>query len=143
MVTAPAAGADVTAHRRRVTRNGRRPRPATFTATVPAAAEQRAVEGYTFTYFTGEGTLDRRADLLRGQPGQRPAELAASSTAASRSLTSTLGEKGLRDPFIIRSPEGDKFYLIATDLKIYGNGDWDASSAPAASPSWSGSRPTW
>ena len=33
-------------------------------------------------------------------------------------LTSTLGEKGVRDPFIIRSPEGDKFYLIATDLKI-------------------------
>lgn len=35
-------------------------------------------------------------------------------------LTSTLGEKGVRDPFIIRSPEGDKFYLIATDLKING-----------------------
>lgn len=42
-------------------------------------------------------------------------------------LTSTLGEKGLRDPFIIRSPEGDKFYQIATDLRIYGNGDWDAA----------------
>ena len=39
-------------------------------------------------------------------------------------LTSTLGEKGVRDPFIIRSPEGDKFYMIATDLKINGNGDW-------------------
>ena len=40
-------------------------------------------------------------------------------------ITSTLGEKGLRDPFIIRSPEGDKFYLIATDLKINGSGDWN------------------
>ena len=30
---------------------------------------------------------------------------------------SKYGEKGLRDPFIIRSPEGDKFYIIATDLK--------------------------
>ena len=39
-------------------------------------------------------------------------------------LTSTLGEKGIRDPFLIRSPEGDRFYLIATDLKIYGNWDW-------------------
>lgn len=39
-------------------------------------------------------------------------------------LTSILGEKGVRDPFIIRSPEGDKFYMIATDLKINGNGDW-------------------
>ena len=29
-----------------------------------------------------------------------------------------MGEKGLRDPFLIRSPEGDKFFLIATDLSI-------------------------
>ncbi|XVQ83858.1 glycoside hydrolase family 43 protein [Microbispora siamensis] len=29
------------------------------------------------------------------------------------------------DPSVIRSPEGDRFYMIATDLKIYGNGDWD------------------
>ena len=42
-------------------------------------------------------------------------------------LTSTLGEKGVRDPFIIRSPEGDKFYLIATDLKINGGNGWDAA----------------
>ena len=39
-------------------------------------------------------------------------------------LRSTLGEKGLRDPHIIRSPEGDKFYLIATDLSISKNSDW-------------------
>lgn len=34
-------------------------------------------------------------------------------------LTSNVGERGLRDPHIIRSPEGDKFFLIATDLSIY------------------------
>lgn len=39
-------------------------------------------------------------------------------------LTSTLGEKGVRDPHIVRSPKGDKFYLIATDLSIYHNNDW-------------------
>lgn len=42
-------------------------------------------------------------------------------------LSSTVGDKGVRDPYIIRSIEGDKFYLIATDLDIhhpkYG-GDW-------------------
>ena len=38
-----------------------------------------------------------------------------------------MGEKGVRDPFIIRSPEGDKFYLIATDLKINGGNGWDAA----------------
>lgn len=42
-------------------------------------------------------------------------------------LTSGLGEKGLRDPFVIRSPKGDRFYLIATDLRMYQNssGTWD------------------
>ena len=39
-------------------------------------------------------------------------------------LLSTLGEKGLRDPHIIRSAEGNKFYLIATDLSISKNSDW-------------------
>src|SRR5690606_40785368 len=35
-------------------------------------------------------------------------------------FTSTQGTEGLRDPFIIRSHEGDKFYMLATDLKIAG-----------------------
>ena len=40
-------------------------------------------------------------------------------------LTSTKGTQGLRDPFLIRSPEGDRFFLIATDLSIGRDGDWD------------------
>ena len=31
-------------------------------------------------------------------------------------LTSAMGTKGLRDPYILRSAEGDRFYLLATDL---------------------------
>jgi hypothetical protein len=38
-------------------------------------------------------------------------------------ITSSLGTQGLRDPYIIRSPEGDRFYLIATDLDARG-GNW-------------------
>ena len=34
-------------------------------------------------------------------------------------LSSELGEKGVRDPHIIRSPKGDYFYIVATDLSIY------------------------
>lgn len=44
-------------------------------------------------------------------------------------LTSKYGMHGLRDPSIVRSPEGDKFYLIATDLNVdgteYGWRGWD------------------
>ncbi|MFB2555418.1 family 43 glycosylhydrolase [Herbiconiux liangxiaofengii] len=96
-----------------------------FTAKVKKAADLGAYEGYAFAYFTGnslageniyfaasEGNnaLDWR-ELNGGQPV----------------LTSNEGTKGLRDPFLIRSPEGDKFYLIATDLSIGSGTSWGDS----------------
>ena len=39
-------------------------------------------------------------------------------------LSSDVGERGVRDPFMLRSPEGDTFYLIATDLSVYTRGGW-------------------
>ncbi|MDH6502023.1 beta-xylosidase [Streptomyces sp. SAI-149] len=98
----------------------------TFTAKVPELPARQALKGYMFSYFTGEGTSDGEqlyAALSKGDDPMKWRELNDGKPV----LTSTLGEKGLRDPFIIRSPEGDKFYQIATDLRIYGNGDWDAS----------------
>ncbi|MFJ4540518.1 family 43 glycosylhydrolase [Streptomyces tibetensis] len=85
-----------------------------------------AYAGYLFAYFTGEGTADGeqiRYALSRGNDPLHWRELNAGKPV----LTSTTGEKGLRDPFVIRSPEGDKFYLIATDLRMYQNssGSWD------------------
>ncbi|WP_405895793.1 family 43 glycosylhydrolase [Streptomyces sp. NBC_00104] len=97
-----------------------------FTAKVPELPAKQAYKGYMFSYFTGEGTSDGEqlyAALSKGNDPLKWRELNDGKPV----LTSTLGEKGLRDPFIIRSPEGDKFYQIATDLRIYGNGDWDAS----------------
>ncbi|MER6287083.1 family 43 glycosylhydrolase [Streptomyces sviceus] len=97
-----------------------------FTAKVPELPAKQALKGYMFSYFTGEGTSDGEqlyAALSKGDDPMKWRELNDGKPV----LTSTLGEKGLRDPFIIRSPEGDKFYQIATDLRIYGNGDWDAS----------------
>ncbi|GAA1559960.1 hypothetical protein GCM10009804_15980 [Kribbella hippodromi] len=40
-------------------------------------------------------------------------------------LSSTLGERGVRDPHLVRSPAGDRFYLVATDLRLYTSLDWD------------------
>ncbi|KAE9986203.1 hypothetical protein EG327_004418 [Venturia inaequalis] len=42
-------------------------------------------------------------------------------------LTSTVGTKGVRDPTIIRSSDGKKFWIIATDLKMHGGGSWSAA----------------
>ncbi len=47
-------------------------------------------------------------------------------------LSSTIGEKGVRDMCIVRSPEGGKFYIIATDLNMYLNHnryDWGHASS--------------
>ncbi|MCJ1685408.1 immunoglobulin-like domain-containing protein [Rathayibacter sp. VKM Ac-2928] len=44
-------------------------------------------------------------------------------------ITSTTDTKGLRDPFILRSHNGDKYYMVATDLCIScGTGWGDAQS---------------
>ncbi|OSZ56744.1 1,4-beta-xylanase [Streptomyces pharetrae CZA14] len=94
----------------------------------PGAPPVKAPEyaGYLFAYFTGEGTADGeqiRYALSRGNDPLHWRELNAGKPV----LTSTIGEKGLRDPFVIRSPEGDRFYMIATDLRMYRNasGSWD------------------
>lgn len=36
-------------------------------------------------------------------------------------FSSIIGTTGLRDPYIVRSPNGDTFYLMATDLKWFSN----------------------
>ncbi|MGW3117663.1 family 43 glycosylhydrolase [Streptomyces sp. NPDC001107] len=98
----------------------------TFTAHVPELPAKAALKGYMFSYFTGEGTADGEQIYNALSKGNDPLHWRELNDGRPV-LTSTLGEKGLRDPFIIRSPEGDKFYQIATDLRIYGNGDWDAA----------------
>jgi hypothetical protein len=93
-------------------------------AAAPAGAAEPPYAGYAFTYFTGEGFADGEQvyfALSQGNDPLRWSELNGGRPA----LTSTLGENGVRDPFIVRSPDGDRFFLIATDLKIHGNGNWD------------------
>lgn len=82
--------------------------------------------GYLFAYFKGEGYADGEQvyfALSKGNDPLRYMELNGGRPV----LTSELGERGVRDPFIIRSPHGDQFYLIATDLKIHENGGWERS----------------
>ncbi len=87
-----------------------------------SAAEPYA--GYVFTYFTGEGTADGEQVHMALSDGNDPLRWRELNGGAPL-LRSTLGDRGVRDPFLIRSPQGDRFYLIATDLRIHGNGDWD------------------
>lgn len=102
--------------------------------TAPAAAQQETeteehvpqqeYAGYLFTYFTGENTADGEQVYLALSQGNDPLHW-RELNGRQPILRSDVGDGGVRDPFIIRAPEGDRFYLIATDLKIHGNGNWD------------------
>lgn len=94
-----------------------------FIAKVKERPADEKYAGYFFTYFTGEGTSTGEQIYFALSEGNDPLNW-RELNEGKPVLTSALGEKGVRDPFIIRSPEGDKFYMIATDLKINGNGDW-------------------
>ncbi|WP_432467817.1 LamG-like jellyroll fold domain-containing protein [Agarivorans sp. Z349TD_8] len=98
----------------------------TFIATVPPLTTLDDFEAYMFSYFTGEGTADGEQVYFALSNGNNPLDW-QTLNSEQPVLSTTLGEKGARDPFIIRSPEGDKFFMIATDLKIYGNWDWGRS----------------
>ncbi len=95
-----------------------------FAAVVRELPEQEELAGYVFSYFKGEGSSNGEQIYFALSDGNNALEW-KELNAGGPVLSSELGEKGLRDPSIIRSPEGDKFYLIATDLKINGNNNWD------------------
>ncbi|WP_439423080.1 immunoglobulin-like domain-containing protein [Saccharothrix sp. HUAS TT10] len=105
-------------------RAGRETTRKKFKVTVRPLPQRQDYEGYLFGYFTGEGTATGEQvhfAASRGNDALKWDELNGGKPV----LTSSLGDRGVRDPFVIRSPEGDKFYLVATDLKINGNGNWD------------------
>lgn len=96
-----------------------------FTASVRELPERQPYAAYLMAYFTGEDTADGeqiRMALSRGDDPLHWQELNGGRPV----LTSRLGTGGLRDPFLVRSPEGDAFHLIATDLRMHGReGGWD------------------
>jgi O-glycosyl hydrolase len=94
-----------------------------FDARVVELPVKEDYAGYLFSYFTGEGTPDGEQVYFALSEGNDPLRW-KELNGGKPVLTSTMGEKGVRDPFLIASPDGDRFYLIATDLKINGNWDW-------------------
>ena len=81
---------------------------------------------YLFAYFRGEyETNGEQVYFATSEDGLHWEELNGKGSSQKPVLTSTVGENGVRDMFIIRAPTNDHFYLIASDLKINGNWDWD------------------
>lgn len=109
-----------------------------------AAPSAPRYAGYLFAYFTGEGTADGeqiRYALSRGDNALSWRELNGGQPV----LTSTTGEKGLRDPFVIRSPRatGSSSSPPISGCTGTAAAAGTRSSGTAASRSWCGSPPTW
>ena len=98
----------------------------TYEVTVKAKAPEVSEDdyvGYLFVHFIGNeaAASHEQTYFSISEDGLHWSELNGGNAV----LTSTIGESGLRDHFIARAPEGDKYYMIATDLSIYHNaGNW-------------------
>ncbi len=86
----------------------------TFEVTVVANPGKKEYDAYFFSYFTGEYEGGEEISFATAKDPLRWNALNNGQSV----IQSDMGEKGLRDPFVMRSPEGDKFYMIATDLKM-------------------------
>lgn len=76
---------------------------------------------YLFVSFTGESEIGEQIYFSVSLDGLHWEDLNGGRPV----LSSSIGEKGVRDPYIIRSCIDNKFYIIATDLRIANEKGWD------------------
>ncbi|EGY22370.1 endo-1,4-beta-xylanase [Verticillium dahliae VdLs.17] len=74
-------------------------------------------------YFTREGTANGEQIYMAVSNNNNPGSWTTVNNGQPV-LSSTVGMKGVRDPSIIRSQDGKKYWIIATDLRVYPRG-WD------------------
>lgn len=83
----------------------------------------KVYEGYLFVHFVGESEIGEQIFFSLSKDGLHFEDLNEGQPV----LLSTIGELGVRDPFIIRSEVEDKYYIIGTDLRIANNKGWDVA----------------
>lgn len=78
---------------------------------------------YLFAHFIGEGEMGEQIYFSVSRDGLHWNDLNAGKPV----LISEIGEKGVRDPFLVRDEKNGICYLIATDLRIASGKGWDAA----------------
>lgn len=77
--------------------------------------------GFLLTTFRDETTpLSEQIYMCISEDGRNWEELNGGAPV----LVSDVGEKGVRDSYLLRSHDGEKFWLIATDLCVHWNRNW-------------------
>ncbi|MDY0908826.1 immunoglobulin-like domain-containing protein [Microbacterium sp. CFBP9034] len=94
-----------------------------FDVVVSPLPREEEKERYFLGYFKGEGMADGEQIMFATSNGNTALDWTG-LTGGWPSLVSQLGDQGLRDPHIVRSPDGDTFYMIATDLNWYDQGGY-------------------
>lgn len=85
--------------------------------------EPNRYSGYLLVHFIGEEPDGEQIYFSLSKDGLHYQDLNGGLPV----LRSDLGERGVRDPFIVRSPKEGKFYLMATDLRIGSGKGWTAA----------------
>ncbi len=80
-------------------------------------------EGYLFVHFIGEQKDGEKIYFSVSKDGLHWNDLNGGAPV----LISRIGEAGARDPFLIRSPWEEKFWIIATDLRIEAGKGWEVA----------------
>ncbi|WP_440105163.1 glycoside hydrolase family 43 protein [Streptosporangium sp. H16] len=94
------------------------------------AAALEPFTGYLMAHFTGESANGEQIYLAHSDDGLRWTDLNNGAVV----LRSTVGTRGVRDPALVRSPAGDRYWIVATDLRIASGTSWgDASSRGSTS----------
>jgi len=94
-----------------------------FDVTIKSMPRKEEYERYFLAYFKGENIADGEQIMFATSDGNTALDWTG-LTGGRPSLISQLGDQGLRDPHIVRSPDGDTFYMIATDLNWYDQGGY-------------------
>ncbi len=95
----------------------------TYNLTVKAQKPEDEKVAYLYAYFRGNvNGEDERLSIhfATSEDGYNWTDLNGNFPV----IESTMGTKSLRDPYIIRSRYGDKFYLVATDLNTQDGQGW-------------------
>ena len=88
-----------------------------------ASAQAGPYGGYLMAHFTGESSMGEQIYFATSTDGLHWTDVNRSMAV----LISTVGEQGVRDPAIIPSADGTKFWIIATDLRIASGKGWDVA----------------
>lgn len=86
-------------------------------------AQSPAFSSYLFAYFAGESSPHGEQVRFAVSEPEHPLHFTVLGGGAPL-LRSSIGERGVRDPFLVRNDAIGGFHLIATDLSIFHDSDW-------------------